>query len=101
MKLSEFKIGRTFYMGDRKWLCTDVGTRTVAAICILESTVVVNGKKRVLNEGALKAEGGLNGPPYSLDEVCLDEYDIEACRMRLAAPRIGRRLRIRKTAAVA
>lgn len=31
MELSEFKIGDPFWTGSGKWICTDIGTRTVIA----------------------------------------------------------------------
>ena len=84
MKLSDFKIGRVFYMGHRKWLCTDVGTRTVAAICLSEVTVVRNGKSRLLSEP--EAKEWISGPPYAVAEQCLDEDDVVACSPRLSEP---------------
>ena len=85
MKLDEFKIGRTFYMCGRKWLCTDKGTRTIATICLSNAVVVVNGTKQKLTEAELKSEQWTCDPPYSMAEQCLDEYDIETCTIRMPA----------------
>jgi hypothetical protein len=68
MELKEFRIGLEFYThGDgttpRKWRCTDVGTRTIAAI--------------ELKPGADPRDH--NGPPYSIVEVLWDEYDQGGC----------------------
>jgi hypothetical protein len=63
MKIDEFSIGLRFFMGEREWLCTDVGTRVVVAI------------KTDLAE----APDWLNGPPYALLEIVLDEDDLPVC----------------------
>jgi hypothetical protein len=81
MKLGEFRIGKSFYLGGRKWVCTDIGTRTVSAICISNATIVRNGKPQTISESELK--DWLAGPPYSLAEECLDEEDIVACLQRV------------------
>ena len=54
MKLSEFKIGMEFEMSGQRWRCTDVGTRTIAAIC--------------LDDIPQDDPSWLNGPPYSARE---------------------------------
>lgn len=36
MKLEAFKIGTEFTCGDKLWRCTDVGSRTVVAICLTD-----------------------------------------------------------------
>jgi hypothetical protein len=65
MKLSEFKIGMEFEMSDKQWLCTDVGTRTVAAIC--------------LDDIPQDDPSWLNGPPYAVAESVIDENDLPGC----------------------
>ena len=85
MKLSEFKIGQPFYMDERKWLCTDIGTRTVSAICISSAEIKSNGKRKTLTETELREAGWTNGPPYALHEELLDEYDIVDCGLQLRA----------------
>lgn len=62
MNLSQFKIGEEFICGSKKWRCTDIGTRTVAAICV-----------------SSHEETLLEGPPYYVVENVFDEYDIEGC----------------------
>ncbi len=64
MEHREFHIGLEFYMGEVKWRCTDIGTRTICAI-------------KLDKEDA----SWYNGPPYSVAEYCLDEYDIEGCSL--------------------
>lgn len=39
MRLEEFIIGKTFWMGEKEWQCTDVGIRTVAAICLEDKKI--------------------------------------------------------------
>ena len=60
MKHSDFWIGREFLSGSGRWRCTDVGTRTVAAI-----------KLDMDHDPAW-----YNGPPYAVAESIFDEYAI-------------------------
>ena len=64
MEHSEFRIGMEFQMGGARWRCTDIGTRTIAAI-------------------KLEAPGPswFNGPPYAVAEYCLDENDLNGCEV--------------------
>jgi hypothetical protein len=50
-------------MGERVWICTDVGSRTICAV-LLDDLV----------------ESGDFGPPYSIAEQVLDNYDMAGCR---------------------
>ena len=34
MTLSDFHVGKTFWCAGKRWQCTDIGTRTVIAICL-------------------------------------------------------------------
>jgi hypothetical protein len=58
-----FEIGRPFTMGDRTWICTDVGTRTICAVLLDEL-----------------AGSGDTGPPYSIVEEVLDGDDMDGCK---------------------
>lgn len=70
MKHSEFKIGEQFTCGGKTWRCTDVGTRTVAAIH--------------LDPDLLRMDRTwFNGPPYAVDETVFDENDIGGCSKEL------------------
>ena len=63
MKHSEFRIGCEFMTGAGRWRCTDVGTRTVAAIRLdmdHDQTWYI-------------------GPPYKVAKSIFDEYGIEDC----------------------
>jgi hypothetical protein len=68
MKHSDFWIGREFLSGSGRWRCTDVGTRTIAAIRLDKD----------------HDPYWYNGPPYAVLESVFDEYDIEGCE---AAPK--------------
>jgi len=84
MKHPDFKIGAEFWCGGRQWRCTDVGTRTIAAIRLDE--VEIGSKKsalrRRLSRTEAEAEGWFNGPPYAVNESVFDEYDMENCAPR-------------------
>jgi hypothetical protein len=67
MKLSDFRIKQDFYLSGEKWRCTDIGTRTIAAI--------------KLNRP--EDESWYNGPPYAVVEALFDEFDIEGCSEQL------------------
>jgi hypothetical protein len=68
MKHSDFWIGREFLSGTGRWRCTDVGTRTIAAIKLDKD----------------HDPSWYNGPPYAVLESVFDEYDMEGCE---AAPK--------------
>lgn len=63
MKLSDFSIGKVFRTDTGRWRCTDVGTRTIAAIFLDPN----------------KDDSWFNGPPYAVEEVVFDENDFEGC----------------------
>ena len=60
----EFRIGLEFWIGHKKFRCTDVGSRTVIVI-----------------RPTLFDDSWDNGPPYACEELVLDEYDLPACRL--------------------
>jgi hypothetical protein len=64
MSKEEFRIGLAFYTASGKWRCTDIGTRVIVAIK-LDQTDPRN----------------YNGPPYSIAECVLDEYDLDGCSL--------------------
>lgn len=86
MDLTEFRIGGEFTTaeGRRRWRCTDVGTRTVAAIRIdeVEMARLEPGKpvvSRTVPGAVAEAEGYFIGPPYKVAEHLFDEDDREGC----------------------
>jgi hypothetical protein len=85
MKHDEFTIGKTFWCGDREWLCTDLGSRTVIAICLDDIKVVKSSagpeaaETAHLSRADAEAHGWFVGPPYALPETVFDEDDLPAC----------------------
>ena len=81
MKHGDFAIGNTFWCGGQQWRCTDLGTRTVAAIRIDQVVMphASTGLNRILDYAEAEAEGWFNGPPYAVAEVVFDENSMEAC----------------------
>jgi hypothetical protein len=63
MKHSDFKIGMEFVTGAGRWRCTDVGTRTIAAI------------RLDLDHDT----SWYNGPPYAVPEMVFDEDGMKDC----------------------
>lgn len=62
MKPSGFIVGQEFWTDGGHWCYTDVDTRTVVAIKL--------DQKDPLN---------YHGPPYSIAEHVMDEYDLVTC----------------------
>jgi hypothetical protein len=81
MRHDEFRIGGTFWCGGRQWRCTDIGTRTIAAIRVdrVEVGSSTPGRRRTLTRAEAEAEGWFNGPPYAVAESVFDEDEIEGC----------------------
>ncbi|MCP5307603.1 MAG: hypothetical protein H6953_19530 [Chromatiaceae bacterium] len=85
MNLSEFRIGLEFYCGDKRWRCTDVGSRVAIAIC-LEPVSVGPGRPDPDRPGEYITyqsddQSWFNGPPYAVSETVFDEDDMEACTL--------------------
>ena len=60
MRVADFHIGLEFICGPFWWRCTDIGTRTVAAVRLVEDD-----------------PRWYEGPPYMVEEVVLDETELE------------------------
>ena len=67
MKIEEFEIGSEFMMSDKRWRCTDIGTRVIVAICISQHE---------------DDPSWFNGPPYAVAETVIDENDIPVCELQ-------------------
>lgn len=63
MQHSEFRIGAVFRCGDKRWRCTDVGSRVVVAICLDHDD----------------DPSWYKGPPYALAESVFDVDDLQGC----------------------
>ena len=85
MKHSDFTISQEFLCGEKRWKCTDIGTRVIVAICLSDVMVsTLRCDDGTLEKGSLpqseaEREGWFNGPPYPVAETVFDEEDIEAC----------------------
>jgi hypothetical protein len=65
MERDEFKVGAEFFCGDKRWRCTDVGTRAVLAIELDDR----------------EDRTWFDGPPYAVVERVFDEYDQKGCTL--------------------
>jgi hypothetical protein len=81
MKHVEFRIGVTFWCGGQSWHCTDIGTRTIVAICLDHVDVASTSPEptRTLDTAQAEAEGWFNGPHYAVAEHVFDEDSIVDC----------------------
>lgn len=70
MEHEDFRIGMEFTTASGRWRCTDVGTRTIAAI-------------KIDDPGS---DGWLEGPPYAVVEIVFDENDFGGCEPASARP---------------
>jgi len=59
-------MGEDFICGERRWRCTDIGTRTVAGICLDDHP---------------DDPSWYRGPPYPSTEHVFDEYDQDGCHL--------------------
>ena len=98
MKHSDFVIGKSFWCGGREWRCTDIGTRTIVAICLDDDdhevvTVslgpVKEETRRTSTRSEAEADGWFNGPPYAVAEHVFDEYDQHPCALDAVGPGEG------------
>ena len=88
MEHSEFYIGLEFWSGDKRWRCTDVGTRVIVGIPLGPHEVVtVHGLgpsivgPRYQTRHITDDPRWLNGPPYALLESVFDEDEIEGASL--------------------
>jgi hypothetical protein len=82
MKLSDFVIGETFWTHGGEFRCTDVGTRVVVAVKLGPREIVTasnaDGELRIM-KGIDDAGSWLDGPPYAVEELVFDSYDLPGC----------------------
>jgi hypothetical protein len=69
MKHEQFRIGEEFWCGERRWRCTDVGSRVIVAICL---------EPRESD----RWPSGSEAPPFGVRESSFDEYSIQGCSLR-------------------
>lgn len=95
MKHSDFKIGLDFRFQDQTWRCTDIGTRTISAICLTEVWITrvhanTGAKEKVrLTKFDKKL---LEGPPYGVPEQVFNEGMLVVDCLPLADWQAARRL---------
>lgn len=83
----DFHIGLEFWCGEKRWRCTDVGSRVVVAISLEPHEVVTLVTDR--HDPSVQVETKymtgdprwLVGPPYGVVEYVFDEYSLEACTL--------------------
>jgi hypothetical protein len=82
MEHNDFRIGIHFYLGRNKYLCTDIGKRTIVAISADYADIVTheNGNTKTTRRKLTRKD--FSGPPYFLSEVVFDEFDIPECYRR-------------------
>ena len=76
-----WKIGMKFWMSGKQYRVTDVGSRTLAAICIdmpMEIMVARHGELEGTPE-MTDDTSWFNGPPYAVVEHVMDENDLQVC----------------------
>lgn len=85
MKRSDFVIGLEFWSGEKRWRCTDVGTRVVVAICLEPHEVVTvaldrDGRRSTVPRSEMTDDPSwFNGPPYAVVEHVFDEDSQLSC----------------------
>lgn len=80
MQLSEFRIGEDFILAGKSYRCTDIGSRVVVAVPHAITTGISrNGERQPDSPVNALDDGWLNGPPYAVQEIVFDEYDIAEC----------------------
>jgi len=75
MKHDDFQIGEEFWCGTLRWRCTDIGRRTITAICIDSHETVdkCSRPNRRLNGSPASPGNWFEGPPYAVREHVFDE----------------------------
>ena len=87
MNYNEFSIGLEFWCDDKRWCCTDIGTRVIVAISLVPHEVVrlktdTTDRSRKIEARELSNDSSwLIGPPYAVPERVFDEYDIGCCSL--------------------
>ena len=64
MQHKDFTIGQEFLCGEKRWRCTDKGTRMIVAICLDDHP---------------DDPSWFEGPQYAVPETVFDEEDMLAC----------------------
>lgn len=79
MTHNDFEIGKEFQCGEKRFRCTDVGTRVIVAICIDKVEYVRHPERYTATQVEAMEEGWFDGPPYAVAEEVFDENDMPEC----------------------
>lgn len=85
MQHSDFRLGQTFFCGEKRWRCTDIGTRVIVAISLephvqVKVNIDPNDRSRRTEIRSLSDDpDSQNGPPYGIAETVFDENDMPGC----------------------
>ena len=87
MTHDEFSIGLEFWCCNKRWRCTDIGTRVIVAISLEPheiahvKTAPMDRTRKIEVREVTSDPSWLNGPPYAVVESVFDEDDIEGCSL--------------------
>ena len=80
MRREDFSIGMNFSTVTGRWRCTDIGTRTIAAIKISDIEVATQVESETTIQIHKNPERSwFTGPPYAVAEKTFDEDDMKGC----------------------
>jgi hypothetical protein len=81
MKHDDFRVGEDFWCSTVRWRCTDIGRRTIAAICLDRHDVVDNFSRpnRRASISPASPANWFEGPPYAVREHVFDEDTFLDC----------------------
>lgn len=75
---ADFFIGREFWTETGRWRCTDVGTRTICAICLERRETMTLHENGTQTREVSDDPSWFHGPPYAVAERVFDETDFGA-----------------------
>ena len=79
MNHKDFRIGNYFYMDRNKYLCTDIGKRTICAVRADYANITTSKNGKTKTKRCKLTRKTIGGPPYWLAELVINEYDMEVC----------------------
>ena len=74
MKREDFALGQEFWCGDKRWRCTDIGSRVIVAICLTPHEIITSLPSELPNgprhevRSITDDPSWFNGPPYAVVE---------------------------------
>lgn len=77
MKFEDFEVGKEFYSGSGKWICTDKGIRTIIAVRVMNREAFMGKLINCLGDAH---SGFLQNKQYGLmDEWVWQPMDFDGC----------------------